>query len=134
MRSIFLVGFTALAASIVFAYRPGSLVQQAPASANRRPNPFSGQNQAERAGAKLYQRECAACHGRDAQGIGKAPPLISPSVEKASPGALFWVLRNGSIRRGMPSFSHLPDPQRWQIVTYLKSAQLAHRQAEPVFK
>ena len=27
-------------------------------------------------------------------------------------------LRNGSIWRGMPSFSHLPEEQRWEIVTY----------------
>lgn len=36
-------------------------------------------------------------------------------------GALFWVLRNGSLRNGMPPFSHLPPQQRWQIVSYLKS-------------
>jgi len=33
------------------------------------------------------------------------------------------VLRNGSLRHGMPSFAHLPEQQRWQIVTYLKSLQ-----------
>jgi mono/diheme cytochrome c family protein len=96
-------------------------VQHAPAVASQQPNPYEGQQQARLAGAKLYQRECAACHGADAEGIGKALPLASREVRKASPGALFWVLRNGSIYRGMPSFSHLPDEQRWQIVTYLKS-------------
>ena len=96
-------------------------VQHAPSAASQQLNPYEGQQQARRAGAKLYQRECAACHGADAQGIGKALPLASPEVREASPGTLFWVLRNGSIYRGMPSFSHLPDEQRWQIVTYLKS-------------
>jgi hypothetical protein len=38
----------------------------------------------------------------------------------ASPGTLFWVLRNGSLRRGMPSFAHLPEPARWQIITFLQ--------------
>ena len=75
----------------------------------------------ENFGAKLYQRECAACHGAAALGVGKALPLASPEVRDAPPGALFWVLRNGSIWRGMPSFSHLPEQQRWQIVTYLKT-------------
>jgi mono/diheme cytochrome c family protein len=42
-------------------------------------------------------------------------------VRQAPPGAIFWVLRNGALWRGMPSFSHLPEQQRWQIVTYLKS-------------
>ena len=40
---------------------------------------------------------------------------------EASPGALFWVLRNGSLKRGMLSFAHLPEAQRWQIITYLKT-------------
>jgi mono/diheme cytochrome c family protein len=96
-------------------------VQHAPAAASQQPNPYEGQQQARQAGAKLYQRECAACHGADAHGLGKALPLAEPEVRQASPGTLFWVLRNGSIYRGMPSFSHLPDEQRWQIVTYLKS-------------
>ena len=37
------------------------------------------------------------------------------------PGALFWILTNGVGRRGMPVWSKLPEPQRWQIVSYLKS-------------
>ena len=35
-------------------------------------------------------------------------------------GALFWALRNGSLNKGMPSFAHLPNPQRWQIITFLR--------------
>jgi mono/diheme cytochrome c family protein len=96
-------------------------LQQAPAVASQRSNPYDEERAAQQAGAKLFQRECAACHGADAHGLGKALPLASPEVRGASPGALFWVLRNGSIWRGMPSFSHLPDEQRWQIVTYLQS-------------
>jgi mono/diheme cytochrome c family protein len=47
--------------------------------------------------------------------------LASPIVREAEPGKLFWILRNGSLRHGMPSFAHLPEEQRWQIVMYLKS-------------
>jgi mono/diheme cytochrome c family protein len=104
-----------------FSRARGTPLQQAPPAATQRLNPFDAQQDARRAGAKLYQRECAACHGEDARGHGKALPLASPEVREASPGALFWVLRNGSLWRGMPSFSHLPEEQRWQIVTYLKS-------------
>ena len=42
-------------------------------------------------------------------------------VQQASPGTLFWILTNGVVRRGMPVWSKLPEPQRWQIVSYLKS-------------
>ncbi len=110
-----------LSMQLAFSRRKGSPLHQAPPAATQQSNPYDGQQDAQRAGAKLYQRECAACHGADARGVGKALPLASPEVRATSPGALFWVLRNGSIWRGMPSFSHLPEEQRWQIVTYLKS-------------
>jgi len=96
-----------------------SLVQLAPAGSANMKNKMEGNVRARMAGAKLYQRECAACHGMNREGTGKAPGLDSAEVREAAPGALFWVLRNGSVRRGMPSFAHLPEAQRWQIVTYL---------------
>ena len=101
--------------------RVGTLVQQAPPRSRALNNPFEGQERAQRAGAKLFTRECAACHGPDGKGMGKAPPLNQRDVHEASPGALFWVLRNGSLKRGMPSFAHLPEAQRWQIIDYLKT-------------
>jgi mono/diheme cytochrome c family protein len=96
-------------------------VQSAPPSWSSKSNPVNNDDQARRAGAKLFSRECASCHGANAQGIGRALPLRQPEVYKAAPGVLFWVLKNGSIYRGMPSFAHLPEPQRWQIVTFLRS-------------
>ena len=84
-------------------------------------NPFAGSERARRAGAKLYRNECQACHGANREGYGKALPLTSAEVQNAAPGALFVVLTNGSLRGGMPSFASLPEPQRWQIVEYLKS-------------
>lgn len=119
-----LIVSAALAATVsLFALgRPaGDLLQRVPATAAQHRNPFAGSEPDKRAGAKLFQQECASCHGRDAKGIGKAPPLASPQVRQTRPGKLFWILRNGSLRRGMPSFSHLPESERWQIVTYLKS-------------
>jgi mono/diheme cytochrome c family protein len=96
-------------------------LQQAPSQEADRPNPYQDEEDARRAGQKLFQRECAACHGRGAQGGERAPALASPTVRRAPPGAIFWVLRNGALWHGMPSFSHLPEQQRWQIVTYLKA-------------
>jgi mono/diheme cytochrome c family protein len=102
--------------------RVGSLVQHAPTRTAARNNPFEGQEPARQAGAKLFARECAPCHGPNGGGgLEKAPPLRQPEVYEAAPGTLFWILRNGSLQRGMPSFAHLPEPQRWQIVTYLQT-------------
>jgi len=98
----------------------GTLLSQAPAATASRRNPLQGQERARRSGAKLFAQECASCHGENgAGGVGKAPRLRQPEVLGASPGALFWVLRNGSRQNGMPSFAHLPEPQRWQIITWL---------------
>lgn len=101
--------------------RKGTLVQQAPANTLQLVNPYEGDERAAAAGAKLYRRECAACHGKSGEGFQKAPPLDRPDVKNAPAGALFWVLRNGSLHHGMPSFSHLPEPRRWQIITYIRS-------------
>lgn len=99
----------------------GTPIQRVPEKAAARTNPMAGLERARRAGAKLYERECAGCHGTHGEGCGKALPLASREVQDAPPGALFWVLTNGSLRQGMPSFAHLPAPERWQIVEYLKS-------------
>ena len=97
-----------------------SLVQMAPPKFANRTNPFEGSEIARSAGAKLFMRECAACHGENAEGRKRAPSLRRPEVSHASPGALFWVLTNGSLCKGMPSFAHLPELQRWQIVIFLR--------------
>jgi mono/diheme cytochrome c family protein len=99
-----------------------SLLEQAPGKYESKRNPFEGEREAPLAGAKLYARECAACHGANREGRGKAPPLNRADVQQAAPGALFWVLRNGWLHRGMPSFAHLPEEQRWQIISFLGSA------------
>ena len=98
-------------------------LRQASSAEASRANPYDGQQQAARAGQKLYLRECSGCHGSEAQGARRGPVLISTALSQAQPGSIFWLLRNGSLRTGMPSFSHLPEAQRWQIITYLKTLQ-----------
>jgi len=121
-RGLLFFAALAIAASLVVLGGPaGDLLQRVPPATAKRRNPFAGSEPDLRAGEKLFRQECVACHGRDAKGIGKAPPLSSPHVRQAEPGKLFWILRNGSLLRGMPSFAHLPEEERWQIVTYLKS-------------
>jgi mono/diheme cytochrome c family protein len=94
---------------------------KAPKKARTRRNPLEGDPQAVTAGAKLFARHCAECHGEMAEGGRKAPSLVADPVQQATPGTLFWILTNGVVRRGMPVWSKLPEPQRWQIVSYLKS-------------
>jgi len=95
-----------------------------------RPNPMEGELDSVAAGGKLYELHCAECHGRKAEGTRRAPSLMRQAVQQAAPGAIFYVLTNGVVRRGMPVWSKLPEPQRWQIVTFLKSLR-AERNSIP---
>ncbi len=97
-----------------------SRLWHAPPAARSWQNPYEGQPDAVRAGQKLFRRYCAECHGQDAQGSDRAPDLHS-AVRDAAPGELVWFLKNGDLPAGMPSWSRLPDQQRWQIVTFLRT-------------
>jgi len=96
-------------------------IAKAPEKERARRNPFENDVDAIAAGGKLFAQHCAECHGNTAEGGKKAPSLREQEVQDAPPGALFWVLTNGVVRRGMPVWSKLPEAQRWQIVAFLKS-------------
>jgi len=84
-------------------------------------NPYAVQPDAIAAGGRLFAEHCAPCHQPDAMGKGKRPTLRSPRVQHATDGEIFWLLRNGILAHGMPSWSMIPEPSRWQIIAYLKS-------------
>lgn len=92
-----------------------------PEKARDRANPLETDPHAPAAGRKLFAQHCSECHGNSAEGGRRGPSLRATQVRTATPGTLFWVLTNGVVRRGMPVWSKLPEPQRWQIVSYLKS-------------
>lgn len=93
----------------------------APRKAASRPNLLQNDPTAVAGGAKLFALHCAECHGDMAEGGKKAPSLLADQVQQSPPGAIFWLLTNGVVRRGMPVWSKLPEPQRWQLVSYIKS-------------
>ena len=95
-----------------------------PAKDHARPNPLAGRPEAVHAGAILYRDHCQQCHQADAAGDGKKKPsLKTERVRTATDGDLEWFLRQGDLGHGMPSWSSLPEAQRWQIITYLRSLQ-----------
>ena len=103
----------------------GEWLHKVPAKDRLRPNPFAANPDAPAAGAKIFAEHCAECHGEDAQGKTQRkhvrPNLHADRIKQATPGELFWLLTNGSQKNGMPSWSRLPDAQRWQLITFLKS-------------
>jgi mono/diheme cytochrome c family protein len=94
----------------------------APESAWVRANPIANRTDTVAGGAKLFDQRCANCHGPDAQGGTRAPDLTQPFVQAQNDGALFWKITSGNTRTGMPSFSFLPELERWQLVQHLRGA------------
>lgn len=94
---------------------------KAPRKAVERRNPLANDPDAVAAGANLFDQHCAECHGDMAEGGKKGPSLRADPVQQATSGTIFWILTNGVVRRGMPVWSKLPEPERWQLVSYLKS-------------
>ena len=94
-----------------------------PDADRHRPNPYATHSEAAAAGARLFADHCSKCHGADALGRGKRPSLRSKEVQTATDGEKSSkLLKNGSNRRrGMPSWSSLPEPSRWQLVAFVKS-------------
>ena len=94
---------------------------QAPSEVRDRVNPLASHPEAAAGGAKLFHQRCATCHGEDARGTAKGPNLTSPDVLAETDGELYWKITTGNTREGMPSFSFVPEPQRWQLVLHLRS-------------
>ena len=96
-------------------------LEKAPAKYRTRANPMLKDKDAVAAGKVLFEEHCTECHGENGVGSKKAPSLRSREVQSAPAGSLFWILTNGIVRKGMPVWSKLPEPQRWQLVSYIQS-------------
>ena len=93
----------------------------APATAAEAKNPYAGKRAAAQAGANLFGRHCASCHGPTGGGTGNIPALATGPTQTAADGAIFWFITQGDPNNGMPSWASLSEQQRWQVVTYLKA-------------
>ena len=109
------------ASSICFAAADGAWLKRVPHADRERVNPYAGQPGAAAAGQNLFRNNCAKCHGANAEGKGSRPSLRSDRLINATDGEVAWIIKNGQMFKGMPSWGGLPDQQRWQIVTYLRS-------------
>jgi cytochrome c oxidase cbb3-type subunit 3 len=73
------------------------------------------------AGKKLFQQNCAFCHGPDARGASGPDLIRSTLVSHDSNGDLIGqVVRNGRPQKGMPAFP-LSDVEIHQIANFLHS-------------
>jgi mono/diheme cytochrome c family protein len=124
MRRSLAVLLIALSAAVTAAAVSNARWEHVPAKDHARANPLAGEPEAATAGALVYREHCQQCHKADARGDGhRRPSLHSERVLAASDGDIEWFLRQGDLGRGMPSWSSLPQAQRWQLVAYLRSIQ-----------
>ncbi|HEY2994251.1 MAG TPA: cytochrome c [Methylomirabilota bacterium] len=103
---------------------------KAPADQKGVKNPMAGNKAAVAEGKKLAETNCVTCHGPEGKGNGPAAAALPPpkpadwtsaKVAAETDGEIFWKISNG--RGSMPPWKHLPDNQRWQLVTYIRSLQ-----------
>lgn len=85
------------------------------------------------AGAHVYRRDCAMCHGLPnqpapaaAKGMFPRPPQLLSAKEMVTDdlaGVTFWKAKNGIRLSGMPGFrDSLSDEQLWQVSLLLAHA------------
>jgi mono/diheme cytochrome c family protein len=131
MRRGFLIVFSlaSLTAAQNYSYQPDPN-WRAPDAAVFKPNPLAGKPETTLGGKKLFLRNCVECHGQEGIGMVKkhAADLQLAVVQQQTDGTLFWKITNGNPDRGMPSFSKLPELQRWQIVLFLRTLPSAEKQ------
>jgi mono/diheme cytochrome c family protein len=123
-RRFFAALFLTIGVSLLLCAASTSRWDRVPSKEHARVNPLAARPDTTTAGALVYREHCAQCHRADAMGNGrKKPPLRSDRIRSATDGDLEWFLRQGDLAHGMPSWSSLPEGQRWQIVSYLRSIQ-----------
>jgi thiosulfate dehydrogenase len=100
-----------------------------------KPSPIPASEANLLAGAKLYQNDCAVCHGlRDpasrtaiAKGMYPRPPqLLEPDkgVTDDPVGETYWKVKNGIRLTGMPAFEgSLSENEIWQVSLLLLQAE-----------
>lgn len=88
-----------------------------------------------KAGAKIYTKKCAKCHGETGDGKGSAAGelTIKPSNMSApgymagrKDGQLFWILLNGSPNTDMKGFGpgseqNFSEDELWKVIAYMRA-------------
>ena len=94
-------------------------------------NPVASSAASIAAGKKLYDAQCASCHGPTGKGDGKAGALLKPLPSDLSDaewkhgstdGEIFTVIRDGARQTGMRAYgSKVPANDIWNLVNYVRS-------------
>lgn len=92
-------------------------------------NPITPDAPSIEEGRKLYQRNCASCHGPSAKGDGSmalaggTPANLTDESwdHGSSDGEIFVVIRDGTSSDMEPYKDRLTEKQMWLVVNYIRS-------------
>jgi len=92
-------------------------------------NPIKSSDESRARGKKLYETNCAVCHGLNGGGQGPSAHGITTfprqlynwsGTDSSTDGYLYWFITNG--RNEMPPWGLvLSENQRWDVINYIKS-------------
>jgi mono/diheme cytochrome c family protein len=109
---------------------------EAPEDADKRRNPIPADGASLARGRKLFEANCASCHGAGGHGDGPAGTALSPKpsnlaimAPQHTVGALAWKIAEG--RGAMPAWKGvLNTTQIWDLVNYLQKGLTAVRDSD----
>lgn len=93
-------------------------------------NPIPADSASIARGRVNFQINCAVCHGPLGHGDGPATKYGMPGINIGAPNAaaagytdgyIFGMIRNGRVF--MPSYNRIEEPDRWDIINYLRTLQ-----------
>jgi mono/diheme cytochrome c family protein len=94
-------------------------------------NPVASSPTSIAAGKKLYDSQCASCHGAAGKGDGKAGAMLKPTPSDLTDtdwkhgqtdGEIFTIIRDGSKQTGMRAYgSRIPTNDIWNLVNYVRT-------------
>ena len=97
-------------------------------------NPLRKEPRNLKKGKVLYRlkarKACKYCHGMEGKGNGSMADLMDNAprnltckkyMNKITDGELFWVIKEGIVEGGMPSYKHLSDKKIWQLIQYIRT-------------
>jgi cbb3-type cytochrome c oxidase subunit III len=119
-----------IVAAVLCAAGAAARAQNAAAAATLK-NPVASNASSLASGKKLYDAQCASCHGAAGKGDGKAGALLKPKpsdltddvwTHGSTDGEIFTVIRSGVKQTGMAAYgSRITTQEIWHLVNYVRT-------------